>query len=61
MAAGACCSHSARKVVTGTVIACEFLPNSLCGFQRVAFHRGREAMEILDEVVGRLAGLFPDQ
>ena len=27
--AGACCSHSARSVMTGMVMACERLPNSL--------------------------------
>ena len=30
IAFGAYCSHSARSVVTGMVIACERLPNSLC-------------------------------
>ena len=58
---GAYCSHSSPKVMTGIVIACERLPNSLCAAAGVAFNRGRQTVKVLDEIVGRFARLGPDE
>ena len=61
MASGACCSHSARKVVTGIGHRLRALAEFALRRAGVAFDRGREPVKILDQIIGRLAGLFADQ